>query len=76
MQELDQWTKTTVIHPLVYGDPEDAPNAPSLEALVADVMKAIRTKVLDSYHNGQGATPGAKLSRPSSFRPRRREFAN
>ena len=55
MQELDQWTKTTVIHPLVYGDPEDAPNARSLEALVEDVTKAIRQKVLESYRNGQKA---------------------
>jgi hypothetical protein len=57
MQELDQWTKTTVIHPPVYRDPEDAPNARSLEALVEDVTKAIRTKVLESYRNGQKAGP-------------------
>jgi hypothetical protein len=72
MQELDLWSDANVVGPLLSADP----NQPSCQIVVEQVKKAIRTKVLDSYHNGQGATPGAKPSRPSSFRPRRREFAN
>jgi len=82
MVELDQWTQSVVIDPLlldVADATERAGNHDSqqhLEQTIAEVKKAIRQKVLESYRNGQGATPGAKPSRPSSFRPRRRDFSN
>jgi hypothetical protein len=75
MQQLDEWTRATVIQPLheaiTEGDGEDC------DAACEAVMKAIREKVLESYRNGQSAagTSGGFKSRESSFRPRRREFA-
>jgi hypothetical protein len=62
MQELDQWTEATVLRPLhqaiVDGNSDDC------EVASEQVKKAIREKVLESYHNGQGAKP----------RPVRKEF--
>jgi hypothetical protein len=72
MEELDLWTQANVIDALYNSDPIEGDWGKTVE----QVKKAIRTRVLESYRNGQGATPGAKPSRPSSFRPRRREFAN
>lgn len=58
MQELDQWMKTAVIDPLVFGDdPDEDPNARNWEDLIAEVRNAIRQKVLESYRNGQKAGP-------------------
>ncbi len=65
MQELDQWTETTVINPLhecvVEGDSADC------EATCQQVKKAIRLKVLESYRNGQQAGQG----KPARKEPRR-----
>ena len=61
MQELDQWTQTTVINPLheaiVEGDSADC------EATSEQVKKAIRQKVLESYRNGQKAPKPAQQGR-------------
>lgn len=45
MQELDAWAEENVIGPLV--DPSE-----DRMATIARVKKAIREKVLESYHNG------------------------
>jgi hypothetical protein len=63
MQQLDAWTEATVIVPLT-----DPKHQDSLGVVVGEIKKAIRHKVLESYHNGQAAA-GAK-SQPKSFRPR------
>ena len=52
MQELDQWIEADVVHPLIYGDDDDDPNARSWEDIVEQVHHAIRAKVLESYKNG------------------------
>ena len=61
MHELDLWIDANVIGPLVVnGDPfEDEEDT---QATIERVKKAIRTKVLESYRNGQGvkATPPAR----------------
>jgi hypothetical protein len=57
MQQLDAWTTEKVIDPLIYGDPDNMPGSRSEAQLIADVKTAIREKVLESYHNGQGAAP-------------------
>ena len=53
MQELDRWSESTIIGPLLSSetDPED------WEISIERVKKAIRTKVLESYRNGQVAGP-------------------
>ena len=65
MQELDLWTETNVINPLhesiTEGDGADCDEA------VEQIKKAIRTKVLESYRNGQAAGPAKPRS---AFRPR------
>lgn len=62
MQELDSWIQKRVIDPLSKAvfDYHTASPLPSgdedeLETTVADVKRAIREKVLESYHNGQAA---------------------
>jgi hypothetical protein len=54
MQELDEWTETHVAKPLLMANatPEYGWDS-ALEA----VKKAIRTKVLESYRNGQQGSP-------------------
>ena len=52
MQELDLWTETTVIGPV-----ESASGSADFGPVVETVKKAIRTKVLESYRNGQQAGP-------------------
>jgi len=47
MQELDAWTDQAVIKPLIDGG----------VAAQLEVRRAIRQKVLESYHNGQQAGP-------------------
>ena len=61
MEELDQWTTEAVIEPLMYGDPDEDPNARSWEDIADQVRQGIRQKVLESYRNGQKA--GAKPAR-------------
>ena len=58
MQQLDEWTDATVIMPLA--DPKREAN---FDAVVEEVRKAIRQRVLESYRNGQNAGP--KPARPA-----------
>jgi hypothetical protein len=53
MEELDQWTESTIIKPLFVRTDESN----GLEQAVESVKKAIRTKVLESYRNGHQAGP-------------------
>ena len=62
MQQLDEWTNATVIVPLTRAC-ESGDESQYHEA-AANVEKAIREKVLESYRNGQQA-------KPTSFKPRR-----
>ena len=59
MTELDMWSDANVIGPFYHVTPlqEDWDEA------VAQVKKAIRTKVLQSYRNGQAAGPTTERSR-------------
>ena len=52
MQELDQWTEATIISRLAEHASDDFD-----EELVAEIKKAVRTKVLESYRNGRKAGP-------------------
>jgi hypothetical protein len=62
MQELDAWSEGHVIGPLTdpdfVADPEE-----DFEATIAKVKRAIREKVLESYHNGQKTPAGAVRQR-------------
>ena len=57
MEELDKWTDLNVVGLIVSNaavfeeDPQRWPDA------VAEVKRAIRQKVLESYRNGQAAGP-------------------
>ena len=60
MQELDKWTAKVVLEPLAdawqHGRvPDDQAAGEALAAAEADVKKAIREKVLESYRNGKEA---------------------
>jgi len=55
MQELDAWAEENVIGPLV--DPRSSDLGEDRETTIARVKKAIREKVLESYHNGQAGWP-------------------
>ena len=61
MQQLDQWTQSVIIDPLLLDCQElaEAPEGASqkerqqhLRQTVAEVKEAIREKVLESYRNG------------------------
>ena len=65
MQELDLWSEANIIGPLFNTDP----NQEDWEPAVEQVKKAIRTKVLESYRNGQAAGP----TKPRGFPPRRQQ---
>lgn len=69
MQELDAWTERVVIdqliHAYTYG-PEEA-----IEEAKRLVKKAIREKVLESYHNGQQARPQSPYQRATEKRTAR-----
>jgi len=54
MQELDLWIDANVIDPL---STDGAEGEELTEETVEQVKKAIRQKVLESYHNGQKAGP-------------------
>ncbi len=58
MEELDLWSDANVIGPLFQAaeDP-DATDSEVFLKIGETVKKAIRQKVLDSYHNGQAAGP-------------------
>ena len=60
MQELDLWSDANVVGPLLSADP----NQQNWQTVVEQVKKTIRTKVLESYHNGQKAGP-------RQFKPRK-----
>jgi hypothetical protein len=53
MQELDAWTKAEVIEPLM--DAVESGNDKRFLETSGKVQRAIRGKVLESYHNGQKA---------------------
>jgi hypothetical protein len=59
MQELDKWTQENVLDPLFAFWPEVYMPHPMTEGEMEDatekVKKAIREKVLESYHNGKAA---------------------
>ena len=71
MQELDEWTETTVVEPLVQAVYDDLKSSDPLfwEEVHEGVKKAIRTKVLESYRNGQAAA-GTK-SQQRGYQPQR-----
>jgi hypothetical protein len=48
MQELNLWSEANIIGPLSLNDPNEF----DWENVVEQVKRAIRTKVLESYHNG------------------------
>ena len=70
MEELDRWTEATVIKPLreAHEYMRDYDDPARYHATVEAALKAIRTKVLESYRNGQKAQ-GSKPQ--NGFRPRR-----
>ena len=55
MQELDQWIEEEVFENLyaIWGQSQDG----DMTATAESVKRAIRTKVLESYRNGQQAGP-------------------
>ena len=53
MQELDEWSDANIFRPLFHTDP----NQDDWESAEAQVKKAIRAKVPESYRNGQQAGP-------------------
>ena len=70
MQQLDEWTQETIIDPIhsafeEYGDAvhederphQDEEAAQIFEKAWAEVKKAVRERVLESYRNGQKAGP-------------------
>jgi len=59
MMELDLWTEANIIGRVFNTDP----NQDNWEDVVAEVKKAIRAKVLESYHNGQEACPRTQQQR-------------
>ena len=59
MQELDAWAEEYIIGPLI--DPQSSDPGEDPETAIALVKKAIREKVLESYHNGQKAGPRKEM---------------
>jgi hypothetical protein len=65
MAELDNWIDEQVIEPLfaVWKGQDEAERDPQsykgVELTTHAVRRAIREKVLESYHNGQNARPRA-----------------
>ena len=60
MQELDLWCDANIIGPLSSTDPKGK----DWGIVTESVRNAIRTKVLESYHNGQKAGVTAPTERP------------
>ena len=57
MAELDQWSEATVIGPLLSAAPAaQRRDSAEWDKAVQSVKRAIRAKVLESYHNGQQST--------------------
>src|SRR5437660_543401 len=61
MVKLDQWSEENVIFPLSLAVSNG--NDESRLAATDAVKKAIRSKVLESYHNGQSAGPSKTFKR-------------
>jgi hypothetical protein len=59
MQQLDLWTEDNILRPLFGTDPKQN----DWQGVEEQVKKAIRTKVLESYHNGQAAGPKKAFAR-------------
>ncbi len=58
MEELDLWTAVNVIDPLFFGAQSQEDEAPEdWEEVTKQVKRVVRTKVLESYRNGQAAGP-------------------
>ena len=68
LQQLDQWIDEQVLGPLARAYEEYAfaivetgiemdEAAATLDPVVAEVRKALKEKVLESYHNGQAVAP-------------------
>ena len=53
MQQLDEWTESTVINPLLSNDGESDEFVGG--ETIEQIQKAIRAKVLESYRNGRAA---------------------
>jgi hypothetical protein len=66
MQQLDDWSNANVIVPLTRAVQAD--DEKQYHEAAANVEKAIREKVLESYRNGQAAGP--QKSNPHSKRRR------
>lgn len=60
-EELDHWTDANVIAPAFNATQDD------WEPAVAQVKKAIREKVRESYHNGQAAGPRPPVRRERGY---------
>jgi hypothetical protein len=56
MQELDRWSEENIFRPLFGTDPHQDDYA----TVEAEVKRAIRQKVLESYRNGQ-ASPSPRI---------------
>jgi hypothetical protein len=54
LEKLDVWTEQAVIAPLLKKGPE----------AIAEVHKAIRNKVVDSYHNGRAVGARESTAKP------------
>ena len=63
MVELDKWTDENVIFPVSLASTNG--NDESLAAAKEVAKKAIRTKVLESYRNGQAAGPRKNFRAPN-----------
>lgn len=67
MPSLDEWTAVAIIRPLFeaaeafFRFPEDSTVDQAMRRVDAEVKKAIRAKVLESYRNGQAAGPSRKF---------------
>ena len=66
MEELDQWTETTVVSPLHEAITEG--DSRECDAACQQIKRAIRQKVLDSYRNGQAVGTKAPLQPKEKFR--------
>lgn len=52
MEELDRWTRATILSPL-----EEAANMKFDRETVEQILKSVRGKVLESFRNGQQMGP-------------------
>jgi aminoglycoside/choline kinase family phosphotransferase len=69
MQALDAWMDVNVIAPLLYSE------SAVTEDTIVQIKKSMRTKVLDSYHNGRRTAGGAVRREPNHEAGTRRPMA-